>query len=448
MASNNQSKTLKMFLQPRMKDKKIILNALGYFDGFQVGASLPATDISFIQNIGKPFFVDPMAYMFALPPEQAIGKETGKVRPSLLSLARKYGPTFERAIGKRAVVADEILHGSGPLEEFTYNALEYQRTKFHSDDLLLFSGYYDYSKYDALEGASGSAGNETRSMSPDFLLPPFFLIQSAADPWYQVTLRCARIATEHTKEGERLFPVLFLKKELLLDTNFIRSIAQDFSNSGVDGMMIWINGMSEESSSPELLAGLVRLVNSLSSNGTPVIKFFGGFFSILMHAHGIAAFTGNLSYKTSRDILAYKWIAPAPPKPKFYIPDLHQAYDLEQALEILSEFPFLACRCGVCRVAYGEDLNYFVAEMGREGYCQNHFLNVRRREIEFIAKNGMPAALAVMDETLRSMKRKNARGARHLMKWRNVMGAAIDVGAGAELLARVGALPATLTSSA
>src|SRR5437868_369191 len=99
----------KMFLQPRLKDRKILLNALGHFDGFHVGASSPASEINFVQDVGKPFFVDPMAYMFSLAPEHVISKDTGKVRASLLALAKRYSPIFESAVGKRAVTAKEIL---------------------------------------------------------------------------------------------------------------------------------------------------------------------------------------------------------------------------------------------------------------------------------------------------------------------------------------------------
>ena len=424
-----------MFLQPRLKDRKILLNALGHFDGFHVGASSPASEINFVQDVGKPFFVDPMAYMFSLAPEHVISKDTGKVRASLLALAKRYSPILESAVGKRAVTAKEILAASGSLEEFTHNVLEYQRTKFHTDDLVLFSQYYD--KYDALDSAEEHVDHATQATAPCLLIPPFFFNEGPGDAWYRATLLCARMAIEHKKSDEQLYPTLFLAKELLIDSTAIDAIANDFSDTGFDGIILWINGMSEESASPEILAGLIRLVNALSAKGKPVVKLFGGFLSILMHQYGISAFSCNLSYRTSRDVLAYKWIAPAPPKARFYIPALHQAYELEEAFGVLTAFPSLACNCGLCRSAYGGNLDRFVSEMRKEGYCQNHFLNARKHELELVAKHGPAAALDSIDGTLRALKKKTAKGARHLMKWRELFAAAADVGAGPELLQRL-----------
>lgn len=429
----------KMFLQPRVKDKKVILNALGYFDGFQIGASLPASQINFIQQVGKPFFVDPMAYMFTLAPDHVINKESGNVRPSLSALAGRYSPIFEAALGKRSVTAEEIMRAAGALEELTHNTLEYQRTKFQSNDLLLLNHYYD--KYDALELDDDKSDHETQATAPCLIIPPYFFIKDISDPWYLATLLCARMATEHKKEGEQLYPALFIDKDLLIDFASLDQIANDFSEAGFDGIIVWVNGMSEESASPESMAGLLHLVAKLSSKGKPVMKLFGGALSIMMHSHGISAFSCTLSYKTSRDIFAYMWMPPGPPKVKFYIPKLHQSYDLEESFHIMNAFPFLRCTCGVCRSAYGSDLGRFVDQMKIEGYCQNHFLNARRQELNLISQRGLPGALEAIDETLRRLEKKTAKGARHLLKWREVLGAAAKVGTGTEVLAKLESSP-------
>lgn len=424
----------KMFLQPRSGDKDIVVNALGFFDGFHVGATTPASLVGFVQDVGKPFFVDPMAYMFALAPEQVRDGGTGKIRRSMSSLAEQYSPLLVQTVGKRRVTPEDLKR-SDLLEDLTCNVLESQRSKFRAKQMPLFEKYYD--KYDALVAEGVGVEHVVQASTPSLLLTPSFLIQELDDPWYTTNLVCARMATEHKKVGEKLYASLFLSKDVIEQPGLSARILSDFSDRGFDGIAIWINNLSEESASVEALSNLLALTEGFHALGKPVIKLHGGFFSILMSEYGVSGFSCGLSFKSFRDILAYRWMAPAPPKPKFYIAGLHQSYPLDVAARIQTEFPFLRCDCAACKVAYGEDSDRFISGMERDGYCQNHFLNIRKREIESFRRTGLTGAIEEIDETIGKLRRKNATGVRHLTKWRNLMGGAQLVGVGAELLAQV-----------
>lgn len=416
-----------MFLQTRLNDKRIVTNALSHFDGFQIPASVPASGVSYIRDIGKPFFIDPMAYMFTLPPAAVIDPKNNKVRPTLSALAKRYSDVIGRTVGKRMLLPNDILDQIQILEEITHNALDYQRTKLEAGDLNLINPHFD--KYAALALEGDDVPHSTTALSPWVLIPPFFYSTDTDDPWYTATLRCARFAVEFKNVGEKLFPAIFLSPDMLDHSEAVDRIVADFTHSGFDGTFVWANNMDEESASPLRLANLVRLIDGLSARKRPVFKIYGGFFSILLHGKGLEGFSCSLNYRSSRDVMRYRWAAPKPAKPKFYVPKLHKAYGLEESEHILKMFPSLRCQCEVCVPAYGADLDSFKEKMKEPGYCQNHFLNARRSEVRS-AKDGSERMVEEIDETIRQLGRKNAVGVKHLTKWRDVLSTSVPFGLG------------------
>jgi len=406
-----------MFLHPRPNDKKVVLNALDDFDGFQIGASVPASMMSFVRDVGRPFFVDPMLYMFTLPPAAVKNDKTGEIRASLSSLARRYGSLLSDNLGKQILTAADFTQKLDVLHEITQNVLEYQRTKLETGEAPLFNPYYN--KYADLEKAGKKVAHTTSATTPWVLMPPFFYFDNTDDPWYTTTLACARLANRYIQSGEKLFPVIFTGRNLLEDPEAIKRVITDFSDNSFKGIFIWLNAVDEESAPIERLAGLAQLVAGLRAQGKVVFKLYGGYFSSTLHHCGLEGFSCSLNYRTSRNVFLYKWGAPAMPKPKFYIPRLHRVYPLEEADQLLRMFPFLRCKCGLCSETYGENPNEFITAMKKPSHCELHFLNSRRHELQTV-QAGLPAVLEEFDDTLSQMK-KDATGVRHLSRWRTML---------------------------
>ena len=408
-----------MFLQPRSKDKRIVAEALGHYDGFQVSATVPAATLSHIRDIGKPFFVDPMAYMFALPPDATIDPKTQKVRSGVSVLANRYGSLLKTIAGKRALSAGDFLKYRDAIDEVTDNALAYAREKLGAGDINLFNPYLD--KYAQLAMDGDDIPHSSTAITPWALIPPYFHFSDIDSDWYRVSLACARAAVRHKRDREALFPTIFMSPDILDFKGNIDQILLDFDEPSFDGYFIWINDFSEEGASPERLANLIRLVSGLKALGKRVFKFHGGFFSILIHDLGLDGFSCGLGGRTDRNVFSYKWVAPKKPiLPKFYVPSLHRVYPLEEAAQLMKMFPFLRCQCAACSESYGNNLDAFTNQMKEPGYCERHFLNVRKQEV-VAALAGTSAMVEQLSETISQFTRKNAPGTRHLTKWRELL---------------------------
>lgn len=411
----------RMFLQPRTKDKRVVTEALGHFDGFQVSATVPASTLSYVRDIGKPFFIDPMAYMFVLPPDAIIDPKTQKVRTGVSALASRYGSILTKSVGKRPLSVKELLEQEDAIEEITRNALDYEREKLEAGDINLFNPYLD--KYAQLALDEDEVPHTPTAITPWALIPPYFHFSDVQDEWYRASHGCARAAAQFKRDTELVFPTIFMSRDLLDHAEAIDAIIADYDDSDYDGYFIWVNDFSEEGASALRLANLMRLVQGLSATGRPVFKFHGGFFSILMQGFGLEGFSCSLSGRTDRNIFAYKWAAPKTPiLPKFYVPGLHRVYPLDEAAQLMKMFPFLRCNCAACEQSYGGNLDRFHDRMKETGRCERHFLNARRQELR-AAQAGTAHLAAQLTETIAQFAKGNSPGARHLIKWRDLIAA-------------------------
>lgn len=415
MATVMKTARSQMFLQAGKTDKNIFLDGLGFFDGFQVLATVPTTMLNFVRDVGKPFFVDPMSYIFPLPTKQLMDKEEAKIRPAVIRLATTYSDLIASTLSQRSITSQDILSQLSTLEEIVEKCLQYQRTKFGTAQPNLFNANYD--KYDLLAGEGFDVPHANCSLDPFTLIPPYFHFQDVGDPWYTATLRCARIAKKFVRSGESLSPVLLLSKRCL-NPIALAQILKDFGNTDADGFILWINGMVEEDARPTDIVNLISLVSGLSQKGRKVYKLYGGFLSVLLNDYGLTGFSTSVTTKTAHSVRSYGGYGKAP-KPKFYIQKLHRSYPLEEAAHIIGAHRFLACTCLICKQAYGSNLDR-IASMATPGYCESHFLNVRRDEIDAIHSRGAQPLFDEMEDTLRRLG-SDASEALHLAHWRMAM---------------------------
>ncbi|MBI4396894.1 MAG: hypothetical protein HY548_07360 [Elusimicrobia bacterium] len=408
-----------MFLSPRKEDKRTIQDMLENFDGFHVGATTPAHMVNFVREVGRPFYVDPMAYLFTLPADQLISRQGG-TRVSVTRLAERYGSLLAETVGKRTITSDDLLGQMRVLDDMTCNALDYQRQKMLAGDLNrnLINRFHE--KYHAIEAHNGRIHYVANAVTPIILIPPYFYFRDLTDPWFVATRRCAQMAQRYKQAGEKICPVLFMDKALLRAPRVTDQIIESLENDGSDGILIWVNDFLEEKESLDHLANLRRLVAGLGREDRPVFKLYGGFYSCLLHEHGLRGFTCDLSGKTSRNIFAFGSSIPKPAQPKFYIPRLHRAFKLDEAEFVLKEFPFLRCRCRLCHEAYANNMEIFAPRMRRPGFCETHFLNVRRAELHEVGQHGIEPLIDRMAQTVQEIEANNPLDldVGHLVKWR------------------------------
>ena len=416
---NGKSRRSQMFLQARRSDKNIFLDALNFFDGFQVWATMPADMVGFVREVGKPFFVDPMSYVFPLPTKQLLNEDETKLKPAVLKLAANYSDLVASTISNRSITSADLIEQLEVLDELVAKSLMYQRTKFDTPEPNLFNSHYD--KYDRLAEGGVDVPHETTATTPFTLIPPYFHFHSTDDSWYTTTLRCARMARKFLRPGETSYPVLLMDKSCLKQPSLNR-IIKDFGGSNADGFIIWINGLKEEDATPTDIAGLSALISGLSLNGRPVYKLYGGFLSVLLSDSGLDGFSTSVTSKTAYSVRSYGGYGKAA-QPKFYIPRLHRNYPIEEAAHIMRAYPFLKCDCLVCQQAYAGNMDRFVSRMVISGCVENHFLNVRKAEMDEAA-SGSREMFTRIDDTLSRLSADVSDEIKHLRNWQSVFSTA------------------------
>jgi hypothetical protein len=191
--------------------------------------------------------------------------------------------------------------------------------------------------------------------------------------------------------------------EILDDGDAIKRICDDYLAGDFGGYFIWVNKTSENSADENKLSGLISMVRCLASGGKPVYKLFGGYFSGLLFSDGLKGFSCGLGYGESKNVYAYPGGGRGSGQPRYYIPRLHRALELADAERLIRAYPSLACNCALCKNVYGDNIMRF-SEMKESGYCQRHFMNVRKREMMRIAGRGIAAAIEEMNGTIKEFK--------------------------------------------
>jgi hypothetical protein len=402
-----------MFLHPRWADRRILVDAAPSLDGFQIGATLSKPLEELVRGLGKPFWVDPMLYMFGLDPKHVTQGDQKGVRHSLRSLAATYSEFLERRVGKVRVNAQDIIAETGLLREITENCLEFQRTKLASPQLDFSQVPLD--KYAMLAGGSGLFARY--SAKPAMLIAPFFHFKKVGDDWYDGTLKLLEMSQKYKRGGESLYQGICLTPGCLGDFASVERIVRDFGRTDADGTFLWINGFEEEKASAGQIRGLIRLISGLSDEQHPIVKIYGGFLSILLSHYGLTAFSCDLSFKSYRNISSYRWGPPPEVQPKFYIGPLHRAYKLNQAAAILASVPEFRCQCRLCSEAYGNRIDTFLSVMSRPGFCERHFLNVQRDEIDRITNYSLADVCFRIQDAILIAGQANTADTNHLKVW-------------------------------
>lgn len=405
-----ENKSPLMFNRPRIADKRILEGALGLYQGLHVGANLPQFMTDFVRNLGMPFIVDPMVYIFTLRPKQLLDRKKGTLRPSINNMGNQYGSLCQQSAGKKAITPTDFLSDSKGLESITASVLRYQKSKF-SGQLQIFNSYYD--KYAFLD--DGNPHPTGVASSPEVLVPPYFPFKKPGDQWYSITLECAKLVLSLKEQNDRIFPVILLDSGILKNSGEVNQIIDEFGSQRFDGFFPWINDFKEENEKLEKLKGLLRLVKGLASDNRLVFKLFGGYFSALLFAYGLKGFSCGLGYGSDKNVFKFD-AGGGKTVPKFYIPKLHHSLELGDAERLLRAYPSLQCHCKVCRGVYANNMDDFT-EMRQRGRCESHFLNIRRNELKEIGEKGFGRVFSEMENAIKEFDRELLVNVESLKLW-------------------------------
>jgi len=391
-----------VFIRFGIQRKKAFLRDVSRsFDGLVLPANVllyqyrSTPSVVFMCN--KPFFVDPMSYVFGQPYEEfkrRVKEGSPRFKPSFEKLMSGHGltPADFLPYDYKALLRHLGTRGNN-LEVFVENALGFQRERVWA----------------TLQDASDLMTDEQRAsldqarFRPAFLIPPYFLYLPPTDrgipPTTDLNSRVLDLCWQNRDKWGDIFPTVFLRRQHL-DAQYRKGILALYKKNPFPGYCVWIDDFDERESTEADVRGLVELTRALAGDGRQVVMLYGGFFSMLLYYFGMTSVCHGLAYGESRSIGATAQQGSGPAPIRYYVLELHRFLTLENALTVLRQRPDLLCNCPACRRIVRGNAERVTLYQEEEAMAEVHFLYNRNQERTLIAESPKDLAIENLEWTL------------------------------------------------
>lgn len=384
------------------------------------------------------YVVDPLTHAFQHDPG-LISNAEGEPKKSIKSLAEAYGDPIKEIVGKRPLLPQDLAD-----EEVLKNLVQ-QCVGYQVDHLSSYIKKSDAAKY---------LDDDDLSVAPYAVVAPYFYVtETTLDQWLAVNVRSAELTVEEKVAGKR-FAAVVVSQGVAVDEEARKKLCGAFSAIPLDGFLVWIDNLDEQTASGAELRGLKDLCARLRSGGErEVINIHGGYFSILaagpLGDHALSGVAHGPEFGEFRSVVP---VGGGIPISRYYIPDLHARVRYRDAvamfrskgwLESAESFHDNVCNCDECLSTLdGDPANFGLFGEGtvksvkrRHGMvriefptseakqrCLRHYLQRKKRE--FVAASEAPRQ--VLLDNLKAGEDKyrdvaGLEGVGHLQLWRKVL---------------------------
>ena len=259
------------------------------YEGLAVGAHVAAIGRAWVSGLlfrlGKPYFVDPVTYVFAQDPQ--LVRRADELRRSYDEVAETYGGVVRQYAGKRALRASDLKQQK-VAEDLVTQVIGFQEKVFSKPDAAQAS----------LLEYLGELGEEVHGpSSPTFLIPPYFYAGSADDPWHDVNVRLADIALGQIGK-EKIAPVICVSEHGISTNKAVDRLVSDYSR--FSNVFIWVSGLKEQKATQSQLLSYSSLVQGLAAKGATPRSFYGVRSRSGSEPRGLAAFPPGFATRSPK----------------------------------------------------------------------------------------------------------------------------------------------------
>lgn len=349
---------------------------VGTYQGVVINANMaahaPAGLAAFLleKTAGMKYIVDPLTHAFQHDPEVVHNSE-GETKSSVRSLAEAYGDPVSDKVGFSPLLPRHFDR-ENILEGFTARCLAFQRSHLK--------------EYMAQSDAAKYLDDEAATPPYAVVAPYFYLTETNYKEWLPVSKRAVEAASAvlGLPREERLFASVVVSQGVLLDPEVRGEISRAFAGLPVDGYLLWVDSLDEQSASGTELRGLLHIARTLRGDGKrEVINLHGGYFSVLAAGVlGRSVFSGVTHGPEFGEFRGVVPVGGGIPIARYYIPKLHARVRYRDALRFFSAKSWLddanafhqnVCRCPECQATINGDPSNF--QLFGDGTVKN----VRRR---------------------------------------------------------------------
>lgn len=396
------------------------------------------------KTAGLKYLIDPMTHAFQHDPSALMTRPKDgepEVKASIKTLANSYGEPILPNVGSRPIVPEDLANEK-ILNGFTDRCVAFQESSLSKA----------MKKNDAFKYFPDLSDDQLKPYA--IVAPYFYMSETSLSKWLERNTAMAKRTVEQNP-GRKVFCSVVVSQGVILDPECTSDIGQKFADVGVDGFLIWVDGLNEQEAGGAELRGVLTLARELRrpDNSREVINLHGGYFSILAAgALGGGAFSGVTHGPEFGEHRAVVPVGGGIPIARYYMPTLHARMRYRDALGLLTAKKWLAstevfhrevCDCEECRSTIGGDPGNFtsfgkanVREVRRgngivrmefptsetQVHCLQHYLHRKRIEYQFASTASESLLLDDLDEGTEKLKKVvGIDGVSHLEIWRKVL---------------------------
>jgi len=402
-------------------EKNLLFNCKSRYHGVVVGAHILAFGrnwiSTFLKELDKPFFIDPITYVFPFDLFHIRNKE-GDLRKSYELLIERYGDVIQSTLGNDRSLSVDDLSDPDKIDNFSKSVIDFQRNVFVEET----PSQKSISEYAELLG--DEAMRETHY--PEFLVSPCFYVENINDPWYELSLRVSKTSIKYKNDLD-LYAMICISNEMLQDNNMLSKIISDYE--GFDGYILLISGFDEYKKGKETLEGFIQMVSKLSEYEKPIINLYGSYFSLLSSKFGLSAISSGIGMGESKDLMS-KTTGGRYTK-RYYIPTSKSIATETDARSYYSENPDLLCTCGICKkilkdipAGTTDIINPFFDNLDAK-LSKKHFIENRYYESKTISESSTNALIDILSKHIQQCQDSKMEffkiNYKHLDTWKVVL---------------------------
>lgn len=349
------------------KDKEIIRTLKGYLDGLVIPGHIlsyqsPVVSVFVSSFTDMPFIIDPMTYLLQHPKDD-LTNDSGELRKSISKMCEEYRSDLEGIL----LSSSQLSPGDIP------------------DQAIFCEGVYDHQLSISEKANTDKAAKYVKrygkgdSVTPRFILPPYFKFDSISDPWYTLSLAMGKMMQticSEKEDGLDAGAIIFLSANNLGNAE-IKRIVSDYR--GFKHIILWFDDFNEMSVESTTIVNARRIISALSKF-TEVEILYSGFLLMTTAGEGTKAISHGLTYSQHKSFTVTPGGGGMPER--YYIPKFRGFRSLSQTDSIFHMSSDLMCTCPVCVDLLQGNPDRIVLFADEPEKLREHFINVRRQEAD------------------------------------------------------------------
>jgi hypothetical protein len=333
-----------------LAEKRILLEQQEKYDGLVIPAhvfALYRNSISpLLRTLKKPFFIDPMSYVF-LEPRETVSRADGRTKRSyvkLVELCPQGNTLLENNPPNFAELSSE---DSENIIETIVNIA----VKSQLPENVIRPGEDSLRR---IRRALGTENGSSLTPNPNFLVTPYYFIDSIGEENYNYTSWLQSIErfeekVQRLRTGLPVYRSLLLRASIFEDMHSLSRLMHDIGDP--PGLVIWVEDFEKCGPSDSCIDGFRDFVGSMKDRGVKkILSLYGGYFTAAFHKYGLDGICFGVSSGDSKKVETSASGGGAPSR--YYSPSLHSFQTAEKMLRFLStsiqHASLFSCNCPVC----------------------------------------------------------------------------------------------------